>query len=140
VPEEHLASAQDDATYQAIKLQEEAGLDIITDGEIRRESYSNRFANALDGLDLVHCNAQTLQMSRSIKVPEFSLEIRGNIRAGCFCLRSSGTLIVAPSGACHSAHSCVAALEKGVTIPFELRLAVNQMTNSHSQRLHVTVH
>lgn len=52
VPEEYLASAQDDATYQAIKLQEEAGLDIITDGEIRRESYSNRFANALDGLDL----------------------------------------------------------------------------------------
>lgn len=47
-----LASAQDDATVLAIRAQEAAGLDIITDGEIRRESYSNRFANALEGLDL----------------------------------------------------------------------------------------
>jgi 5-methyltetrahydropteroyltriglutamate--homocysteine methyltransferase len=47
-----LAEAQDDATIMAIKAQEEAGLDIITDGEIRRESYSNRFATALDGVDL----------------------------------------------------------------------------------------
>jgi 5-methyltetrahydropteroyltriglutamate--homocysteine methyltransferase len=48
----HLAEAQDDATVLAIKAQEEAGLDIITDGEIRRESYSNHFATALVGLDL----------------------------------------------------------------------------------------
>jgi len=52
VPEPFLAQAQDDATLMAIKAQEEAGLDIITDGEIRRESYSNRFATALDGIDL----------------------------------------------------------------------------------------
>jgi 5-methyltetrahydropteroyltriglutamate--homocysteine methyltransferase len=52
VPEPYLAEAQDDATIMAIKAQEEAGLDIITDGEIRRESYSNRFATALDGVDL----------------------------------------------------------------------------------------
>ncbi len=52
IPEEYLAEAQDDATIAAIKLQEEAGLDIITDGEIRRESYSNRFATALDGVDI----------------------------------------------------------------------------------------
>jgi 5-methyltetrahydropteroyltriglutamate--homocysteine methyltransferase len=52
IPEEHLAEAQDDATIMAIKAQEEAGLDVISDGEIRRESYSNLFANALDGLDL----------------------------------------------------------------------------------------
>ncbi len=52
VPESYLAEAQDDATLMAIKAQEEAGLDIITDGEIRRESYSNRFATALDGIDL----------------------------------------------------------------------------------------
>jgi 5-methyltetrahydropteroyltriglutamate--homocysteine methyltransferase len=52
IPEEQLAEAQDDATIVAIKAQEEAGLDIITDGEIRRESYSNRFATALDGVDL----------------------------------------------------------------------------------------
>ncbi len=44
--------AQDDATLLAIRAQEEAGLDIVSDGEIRRESYSNRFATALDGVDL----------------------------------------------------------------------------------------
>jgi 5-methyltetrahydropteroyltriglutamate--homocysteine methyltransferase len=47
-----LQEAQDDATVLAIRAQEEAGLDIITDGEIRRESYSNRFATALEGVDL----------------------------------------------------------------------------------------
>ncbi len=52
VAPEDLAEAQDDATIVAIKAQEDAGLDIITDGEIRRESYSNRFATALDGVDL----------------------------------------------------------------------------------------
>jgi 5-methyltetrahydropteroyltriglutamate--homocysteine methyltransferase len=52
IPEPFLAEAQDDATILAIKAQEEAGLDIITDGEIRRESYSNRFATALEGVDL----------------------------------------------------------------------------------------
>src|SRR3984957_248959 len=48
---EWLEQAQDDATVLAIRDQERAGLDIITDGEIRRESYSNRFATALDGID-----------------------------------------------------------------------------------------
>jgi len=52
VPAPLLAEAQDDATLLAIKAQEEAGLDIITDGEIRRESYSNRFATALEGVDI----------------------------------------------------------------------------------------
>jgi 5-methyltetrahydropteroyltriglutamate--homocysteine methyltransferase len=46
--------AQDDATRLAIRAQEEAGLDIVTDGEIRRESYSNRFATALEGIDVDH--------------------------------------------------------------------------------------
>jgi 5-methyltetrahydropteroyltriglutamate--homocysteine methyltransferase len=49
---EYLAEAQDDATELAIRAQVEAGLDIITDGEIRRESYSNHFATGLAGLDL----------------------------------------------------------------------------------------
>jgi 5-methyltetrahydropteroyltriglutamate--homocysteine methyltransferase len=49
---ELLEQAQDDATLLAIRDMEEAGLDVITDGEIRRESYSNRFATALDGIDL----------------------------------------------------------------------------------------
>jgi 5-methyltetrahydropteroyltriglutamate--homocysteine methyltransferase len=52
VPPEHLEAAQDDATILAIRDQERAGLDIITDGEQRRESYSNRFATALDGIDI----------------------------------------------------------------------------------------
>ena len=52
VPEPYLAQAQDDATLLAIRAQEDAGLDIVSDGEIRRESYSNRFATALDGVDL----------------------------------------------------------------------------------------
>src|SRR2546423_12505240 len=52
VPEPHLAEAQDDATLLAIRDQERAGLDIITDGEARRESYSNRFATALEGVDI----------------------------------------------------------------------------------------
>ena len=52
VAPEHLEQAQDDATVMAIHEQERAGLDIITDGEMRRESYSNRFATALDGVDL----------------------------------------------------------------------------------------
>ena len=52
VPPEHLEEAQNDATLNAIRDQERAGLDIITDGEIRRESYSNRFATALEGVDI----------------------------------------------------------------------------------------
>src|SRR6058998_1211631 len=52
IPEPFLAEAQDDATLLAIRAQEEAGLDIVSDGEIRRESYSNRFATALEGVDI----------------------------------------------------------------------------------------
>jgi 5-methyltetrahydropteroyltriglutamate--homocysteine methyltransferase len=52
VQPEWLEAAQDDATLLAIRDQERAGLDIITDGEMRRESYSNRFATALEGVDL----------------------------------------------------------------------------------------
>lgn len=52
VPPEFLREAQDDATLLAIRAQEQAGLDIITDGEIRRESYSNHFATALEGVDI----------------------------------------------------------------------------------------
>jgi len=52
VAPEWLGQAQDDATLLAVRDQERAGLDIITDGEMRRESYSNRFATALDGVDI----------------------------------------------------------------------------------------
>jgi 5-methyltetrahydropteroyltriglutamate--homocysteine methyltransferase len=54
VAPELLEQAQDDATVVAIRDLERAGIDIITDGEIRRESYSNRFATALEGMDLDH--------------------------------------------------------------------------------------
>jgi 5-methyltetrahydropteroyltriglutamate--homocysteine methyltransferase len=52
VPEEQLEEAQDDATRLAVQDMERAGVDVVTDGEMRRESYSNRFATALDGVDL----------------------------------------------------------------------------------------
>src|SRR5690606_4550100 len=51
IEEPWLDEAQDDATILAIRDQERAGIDIVTDGEMRRESYSNRFATALDGMD-----------------------------------------------------------------------------------------
>ncbi|MCC2095261.1 MAG: 5-methyltetrahydropteroyltriglutamate--homocysteine methyltransferase [Hyphomicrobiales bacterium] len=51
IDEEFLEQAQDDATLLAIRDQEAAGVDILTDGEMRRESYSNRFATALEGVD-----------------------------------------------------------------------------------------
>ena len=52
VPAQYLKEAQEDATRVAIRAQEEIGIDVVTDGEIRRESYSNRFATALEGVDL----------------------------------------------------------------------------------------
>jgi 5-methyltetrahydropteroyltriglutamate--homocysteine methyltransferase len=52
VPEPFLEEAQDDATRLAVHDMERAGVDVVTDGEMRRESYSNRFATALDGIDL----------------------------------------------------------------------------------------
>src|SRR5260221_14708575 len=61
-PAPYLAEAQEDATLMAIKAQEDAGLDIITDGEIRRESYSNRFATALAG---VHPDNPGIALDRS---------------------------------------------------------------------------
>jgi 5-methyltetrahydropteroyltriglutamate--homocysteine methyltransferase len=52
VPEPFLEEAQDDATRIAVQEMERAGVDVVTDGEMRRESYSNRFATALDGVDV----------------------------------------------------------------------------------------
>jgi 5-methyltetrahydropteroyltriglutamate--homocysteine methyltransferase len=52
IPEPFLEQAQDDATVVAIRDMERAGIEIVSDGEIRRESYSNRFATALDGVDV----------------------------------------------------------------------------------------
>ena len=69
VPEPYLQEAQDDATIVAIRDMERAGIDIITDGEIRRESYSNRFATALDGVDVEHPGVITNRVGQETVVP-----------------------------------------------------------------------
>jgi 5-methyltetrahydropteroyltriglutamate--homocysteine methyltransferase len=76
VPEEFLAEAQNDATLVAIRAQEEAGLDIITDGEIRRESYSNRFATALEGIDLDNPGSALDRSGHANPVPRIVGRIR----------------------------------------------------------------
>lgn len=76
VPEEMLEEAQDDATLAAIREQETAGVDIITDGEIRRESYSNRFATALDGIDTATPGEVVNRMGGTTKVPRVVGPIR----------------------------------------------------------------
>ena len=76
VPEPWLAAAQDDATRLAIRAQEEAGLDIVTDGEIRRESYSNRFATALSGVDLDNPATVRGRSSGTVVVPRIVGPIR----------------------------------------------------------------
>ncbi|NEK86828.1 5-methyltetrahydropteroyltriglutamate--homocysteine methyltransferase [Blastococcus saxobsidens] len=76
IPPPLLQEAQDDATLAAIRSQEEAGLDVITDGEIRRESYSNHFATALDGLDLEHPGTVRNRSGIDIPVPRVTGELR----------------------------------------------------------------
>ncbi len=76
VAPEWLEQAQDDATLLAIRDQERAGLDILTDGEIRRESYSNRFATALEGLDLENTGTIISRSGQSVSVPRVVGEIR----------------------------------------------------------------
>jgi 5-methyltetrahydropteroyltriglutamate--homocysteine methyltransferase len=67
IPRPQLEEAQDDATIVAIRDMERAGIDIVTDGEIRRESYSNRFATALDGIDTD--NPAIIVSSSGLKTP-----------------------------------------------------------------------
>src|ERR1700691_3458393 len=76
VAPEYLEQAQDDATLLAVYDQERAGVDILTDGEMRRESYSNRFATALEGIDLDHPGEIRSRSGRSITVPRVAGRIR----------------------------------------------------------------
>jgi len=76
VAEEYLEPAQDDATRLAIRDQERAGLDILTDGESRRESYSNRFATALDGMDLDNPGKILSRSGQQILVPRVTHKVR----------------------------------------------------------------
>jgi 5-methyltetrahydropteroyltriglutamate--homocysteine methyltransferase len=71
-----LEQAQNDATILAIREMERAGIDIVTDGEIRRESYSNRFALALEGIDAEHPGKIRSQTGRATSVPRVVGRIR----------------------------------------------------------------
>jgi 5-methyltetrahydropteroyltriglutamate--homocysteine methyltransferase len=76
VAEAYLEQAQDDATLLAIRDMERAGIDIVTDGEMRRESYSNRFATALEGIDNENPATIVNRSGRSVQVPRVVGPIR----------------------------------------------------------------
>src|SRR5881394_4487871 len=76
IAKEHLQEAQDDATLLAIRDMEAAGIDIITDGEMRRESYSNRFATALDGVDIENPGTTINRTGAKSVVPRVAGPIR----------------------------------------------------------------
>ena len=76
IPEAWLEQAQDDATILAIRDMERAGIDIVSDGEIRRESYSNYFGLALDGLDTVNVGSVIGANGRATPVPRVTGRIR----------------------------------------------------------------
>jgi len=76
VAPEQLEEAWNDATLIAIRAQEEAGLDIITDGEVRRESYSNRFATALDGVDMDRVGTALDRSGEPVPVPRVTGPVR----------------------------------------------------------------
>src|SRR5437867_12372004 len=76
LPAEHLEEAQDDATIVAIRDMERAGIDVVTDGEIRRESYSNRFATALEGVDVARPAVIRNNVGRETVVPRVVGPIR----------------------------------------------------------------
>jgi len=73
---DHLEAAQDDATILAIRDQERAGIDIVSDGEQRRESYSNHFATALEGVDTDNPGRAMSRMGRPMAVPRITGKIR----------------------------------------------------------------
>ncbi|HET6473742.1 MAG TPA: hypothetical protein VFG38_18005, partial [Pseudomonadales bacterium] len=76
VPAEHLDEAQRDATLLALFDQHRAGVDVVTDGEMRRESYSNLFANALDGVDLDHPGEAIDRTGKPVPVPRIVGPVR----------------------------------------------------------------
>jgi 5-methyltetrahydropteroyltriglutamate--homocysteine methyltransferase len=97
VPDAHLEQAQDDATLLAIRDMERAGIDIITDGEMRRESYSNHFATALDGIDLDNPATIAGRSGQPVKVPRITGRIRRRhpveVRDVAFLRRNTGRTI-----------------------------------------------
>ena len=89
VPEPFLEEAQDDATRLAVADMERAGVDVITDGEMRRESYSNRFATALDGVDLDEPGVALDRTGHENPVPGSSGRSGGRGRSRCATSSSS---------------------------------------------------
>ena len=75
LPSGQLEEAQNDATIIALEDQHRAGVDIVTDGEMRRESYSNRFANALDGVDIDNPGQAIDRTGKAVPVPRVVSEI-----------------------------------------------------------------
>src|SRR3954453_21772541 len=94
VDDAHLEEAQDDATIVAIRDMEGAGIDIVSDGEIRLESYSNRFATALDGIDSDNPAVITSRAGLKTPVPRVVGEIRRTgpveLRDMAFLRRNTG--------------------------------------------------
>src|SRR5215831_14401485 len=78
VPEALLEQAQDEATVLALRDMERAGIDVVTDGEIRRESYSNRFATAMQGMDVENPGVVPGRTGRPTQVPR----VVGPVRRG----------------------------------------------------------
>jgi 5-methyltetrahydropteroyltriglutamate--homocysteine methyltransferase len=97
IPEAFLQQAQDDATLLAIRDMEQSGVDIITDGEMRRESYSNRFATALEGVDIDHPGTVTGRSGQPVQVPRVVGPIRRTrpvqVRDAAFLRRNSNRLV-----------------------------------------------
>jgi 5-methyltetrahydropteroyltriglutamate--homocysteine methyltransferase len=91
---DHLEEAQDAATLVAIRDMEKAGVDIVTDGEIRRESYSNRFATALEGIDIETPGTALDRTGHPNPVPRISGKIRRKgpveLRDAQFLVESAG--------------------------------------------------
>ncbi len=76
VPDDLLEQAQDDATMLALRDMERAGIDVVTDGEVRRESYSNRFATALEGMDVENPGVVPGRTGRPTQVPRVTGAVR----------------------------------------------------------------
>ena len=97
VAPEFLEQAQDDATLIAIHDQERAGIDIVSDGEMRRESYFNRFATALEGIDLDNPGTVTSRTGKQVPVPRVVGRVRRlrpvNVRDVQFLRASTDRLI-----------------------------------------------
>lgn len=132
IPEPLLEQAQDDATVLAIRDMERAGIDIVTDGEIRRESYSSRFALALEGIDAEQPGEIRSQTGRATPVPRVVGKIRWRgpveLRDVQFLLASaqSATKITLPGPFTLSQQARNAFYDDEAEMAMDYAVAVNQ--------------